>query len=81
MKTNSKNEFKFVVTGVDLTEEQQEHVSRAIAQAGALALGGLVPRDAVGVRLHPRIRWYGRPIDGVIEELQEFAFSEAGIAR
>jgi len=56
MKTNSKNEFKFVVTGVDLTEEQQEQVSRAIAQAGALALGGLVPRDAVGVRLDPRIR-------------------------
>ncbi|GAO10975.1 hypothetical protein NCG97_01500 [Streptomyces lydicamycinicus] len=81
MKTNSKNEFKFVVTGVDLTEEQQEQVSRAIAQAGALALGGLVPRDAVGVRLDPRIRWYGRPIDGVIEELQEFAFSEAGIDR
>ncbi|MFD5396895.1 hypothetical protein ACFWJW_22090 [Streptomyces sp. NPDC127097] len=81
MKNNKKNEFKFVVTGVDLTEEQQEQVSRAIAQAGALALGHLAPHDAVGVRLNPKLRWYGRPIAGVVEELQEFAFSEAGIDR
>lgn len=79
MKANSKNEFKFVVTGVDLTEDQQEKVSRAIAQAGALALGDLAPRDAVGVRLAPKIRWFGNP--PVIEELRDFAFSEAGIAR
>ncbi|MEU6758150.1 hypothetical protein [Streptomyces sp. NPDC046685] len=78
---NSKNEFKFVVTGVELTEEQQARVSLAIAQAGALALGDLAPRDAVGVRLDPKVWWHGIPKEGVVQQLQEFAAAEVGLQR
>ncbi|MGW7456871.1 hypothetical protein [Streptomyces sp. NPDC054797] len=78
---NGKNEFKFVVTGVELTEEQQARVSLAIAQAGALALGGLAPRDAVGVRLDPKVWWHGIPKEGVVRQLQEFAAEEVGLQR
>ncbi|MEW2136368.1 hypothetical protein AB0892_07115 [Streptomyces sp. NPDC005409] len=78
---NSKNEFKFVVTGVELTEEQQARVSLAIAQAGALALGDLAPREAVGVRLDPKVWWHGIPKEGVIQQLQEFAAAEVGLQR
>ncbi|MEU4728341.1 hypothetical protein [Streptomyces sp. NPDC023588] len=78
---NSKNEFKFVVTGVELTEEQQARVSLAIAQAGALALGDLAPRDAVGVRLDPKVWWHGIPKEVVVRQLQEFAAEEVGLQR
>ncbi|MGW7455072.1 hypothetical protein [Streptomyces sp. NPDC054787] len=78
---NSKNEFKFVVTGVELTEEQQARVSLAIAQAGALALGDLAPRDAVGVRLDPKVWWHGIPKEVVVQQLQEFAAAEVGLQR
>ncbi|MFF8266634.1 hypothetical protein ACF059_04475 [Streptomyces sp. NPDC016562] len=78
---NSKNEFKFVVTGVELTEEQQARVSLAIAQAGALALGDLAPREAVGVRLDPKVWWHGIPKEGVVQQLQEFAAAEVGLQR
>ncbi|GEC04711.1 hypothetical protein SSP24_23660 [Streptomyces spinoverrucosus] len=77
----TKNEFTFVVTGVELTEEQQERVSRAIAQAGALALGDLAPADATPVRLSGKIWWTGQPKPNLMRELQEYAAAEAGYQR
>ena len=79
MIDNNRNEFKFVVTGVPLGEEDQERISRAIAQAGALALGDLAPLDSTSVRLKPNIWWHGGPRDGLMTKLQEFAAKEAGI--
>jgi hypothetical protein len=34
----SRSEFRFVVDGVDLTTEQQNHISREIQKAGLAAL-------------------------------------------
>ncbi|GAA3159130.1 MULTISPECIES: hypothetical protein [Streptomyces] len=76
-----KSEFTFVVTGVELTKDQEERISRAIAQAGALALGDVAPRDALPVRLDPKIWWYGLPKDVLVRELQQFAAAEAGPVR
>ncbi|MFG2341155.1 hypothetical protein [Streptomyces yangpuensis] len=81
MGNKIKNEFKFVVTGVELTEEQQERIGRAVAQAGALALGDFGPRDAVGVRLDPKIWWHGLPREVLAQDLQRFAAEEAGFAQ
>lgn len=79
MKNNSKHEFKFVLTGVELTDEQQEQISRAVAQAGALALGGLAPRGSLSVRLGKNIWWQGQPADELIQEIQRHAAAEAGL--
>jgi hypothetical protein len=58
-----KYEFRFVVAGTRLSEEQQEKVANAIAQAGALALAttefeqphtvaNFIPREWLGRWLH-----------------------------
>jgi len=58
-----KYEFRFVVAGTKLSDEQQEKVANAIAQAGALALArtefeqplavaNFIPRDWLGRWLH-----------------------------
>ncbi|MFJ1569222.1 hypothetical protein [Streptomyces erythrochromogenes] len=81
MGGNNKNEFTFVVTGVELSDEQQERIGRAVAQAGALALGDFGPRDAVAVRLNPKVWWHGVPREVLVQDLQRFAEEEAGIQR
>ncbi len=57
----AKYEFKFVVTDVELSEEHQEKVSQAVAEAGALALSGVTPVNAITVRYGLRRWWYGIP--------------------
>ncbi len=57
----AKYEFRFIVTDVDLSQEVQENVSRAVAQAGALALAEHTPADAVTIPLSDRVLWRGIP--------------------
>jgi hypothetical protein len=58
-----KYEFRFVVAGTRLSEEHQETLANAVAQAGAIALAGMefenpksavsfIPRDWLGRWLH-----------------------------
>jgi hypothetical protein len=58
-----KYEFRFVVAGTQLSEEHQETLANAVAQAGAKALAGIeferpqsavnfIPRDWLGRWLH-----------------------------
>jgi len=70
---NSKHEFKFVLTDVELTEEQQERVGRAVAQAGALALGELVPTESLTVPVRSNVWWHGIPRPDLMAELQRVA--------
>lgn len=43
----SRYEFSFVVTEVELSEEQRIRVGREVAMAGAAALADALPADAV----------------------------------
>jgi hypothetical protein len=67
------HQFRFVVSDVDLTRDQVEHVERAIAQAGALALADLMPEDAVTCRVRPGWLWKGLPPVDILEPLTEYA--------
>jgi len=42
-----KYEFTFVVTDVELSDEQRQEVGRAVVLAGTAALGAKCPSDAV----------------------------------
>jgi hypothetical protein len=46
-----KYEFTFVVTDVELSEEQRDKVDRAVVLAGTAALGSALPTDAVSAPL------------------------------
>ncbi len=71
-------EFKFVVTDTELSEEHQRKVGQAVAEAGALALGELVPADAVTVRWGPNQWWRGIPPVTIYQALEEVAAQKAG---
>ncbi|RPF38238.1 hypothetical protein [Streptomyces sp. TLI_185] len=79
MSHHLKNEFKFVVTGVELTEDQQQLVGRAIAQAAAPALGELAPRAALPVAVNPKVWWYGDPAKEVLAPVQDYAAGQVGM--
>jgi hypothetical protein len=70
---NSRHEFKFVLTDVELTAEQEERVSRAVAQAGALALGELLPKESLTVPVRHNVWWHGIPRPDLMTELQRVA--------
>ena len=70
-------EFKFVVTDTELSEEHQQKVGQAVAEAGALALAGLVPPDAVTVRWRPNQWWRGIPPAEIYSALEEVAAEKA----
>jgi hypothetical protein len=73
----SRYEFSFVVTDVELNEEEKARVTRAIALAGASELGGTLPDPAVTAPLvHEefiRRIWCGIP---PAIELPEQAFAK-----
>lgn len=73
MTKNNKHEFKLVLTDVELTEEQQERVSRAVAQAGVMALGDLLPKESLTVPVRRNVWWYGIPRPDLMMELQTLA--------
>jgi hypothetical protein len=61
----SRYEFSFVVTDVELSEEDRERVGRAVALAGAAELGSALPANAVAapVANHGFLvrHWIGTP--------------------
>jgi hypothetical protein len=65
----ARYEFKFVVTDTNLSEEQQHKVGQAVAEAGALALAGATPPEAVTVRYGLNLWWRGKPPVAVLEAL------------
>jgi hypothetical protein len=71
-------EFKFVVTDVKLTKAQQTTISRAIAQAAALALAEIVPPNAVSVPIGVNRWWYGIPAPDLFKQLQTYGNQVAG---
>jgi len=72
----AKYEFGFTVTGVDLDAEAQERIARAVALAGASALGEDTPDNSVTVQVRPGWWWRGRPSTEIERELQQFANQE-----
>lgn len=59
----SRSEFRFVIDGLELTEEQRDHIARAIQEAGARAASGIVkgPTLALDVgRFKELPEWIGR---------------------
>ena len=69
----AKYEFRFVVSDVELSDEESEKVSRAVAQAGALALAEYTPDDAVTVMAGPNVWWRGIPAARITKALQKAA--------
>ena len=76
----ARYEFKFVVTDTELSEEHQQNVTQAVAEAGALALASATPADAITVRLGDNILWRGRPPIDITRALEEFAAEQVELA-
>jgi hypothetical protein len=75
----SRYEFSFVVTEVELSEEQQRRVGRAVALAGAAELGDTLPPQAVTAPVKtedPRFTRYWCGIPPVIELPEGFRPAE-----
>ncbi len=70
--------FKFVVSDVELTPEQQEHVGRAVSQAGVAAVADLTPADAVDFRGGPNWLWRGIPPVDVLKGLEAYVAEQVG---
>jgi hypothetical protein len=70
-------EFKFIVTDTQLSEEQQQRVGQAIAEAGALAVAAMTPPDAVTVRYGFNQFWRGIPPIELYQALEEVAAEKA----
>jgi hypothetical protein len=54
----SRYEFSFVVTEVELSEEQRQRVGRAVALAGAAELSEAVPPGAVTAPVDSEDAWH-----------------------
>ncbi len=69
----ARYEFRFVVTDVELSEELQQKVSRAVAEAGAMAVAAHTPAGAVTVPYGPHHWWVGLPPPELRLALDKFA--------
>ena len=72
--------FKFVVSDVELTPEQRERISRAVSQAGIVAVGDLTPPESI--TFHPGrggypVPWLGLPPADLRHALETY-ISEQG---
>jgi len=74
----ARYEFKFIVTDTELSEEHQRKVGQAVAEAGALALAGITPAEAVTVSLGLHRWWIGLPPPEIYGALQRAALEKAG---
>ena len=72
------HQFKFAVSDVELSAEQVEHIGRAVAQAGALALADITPEHAISVQVKPGIWWRGIPAPDLYKQLEAFAARQIG---
>jgi hypothetical protein len=74
----ARYEFRFIVTDTELSEEHQQKVGQAVAEAGALALAGATPADAVTVNYGINRWWRGYPPAEIYQALQEIGAQRAG---
>jgi hypothetical protein len=70
-------EFKFVVSDIDLSEEQERRVEQAVAQAGTLAIAESTSEQPMCVVLPFHKVWCGLPPFETIRDLEAFAASRA----
>jgi hypothetical protein len=73
----ARYEFKFVVTDTQLSDEHQQKVGRAVAEAGALAVASVTPPDAVTVRYALNHWWCGLPPVEIRDALEAVATRRA----
>lgn len=66
----ARYEFRFVITDVELSEEHQQKVSRAIAEAGAMAVAELTPAGAVTLPYLKNLWWRGIPPEPLREAIR-----------
>ncbi len=74
----ARYEFQFVVTDTELSQEHQQKVGRAVAEAGALAVASATPPGAVTVRYAVNRFWCGIPPVEILEALENIAIEKAG---
>jgi hypothetical protein len=74
----ARYEFRFVVTDTELSEEHQQKVGRAVAEAGALAVASAVPPGSVTVPVGLHRWWIGLPPPEIYQALEEAAVRKAG---
>jgi hypothetical protein len=72
----AKYEFRFIVTGVELPDHVQETMSRAIAEAGAVALGELNPPTATTLPAGRNIWWRGIPSPELVKAVEQMVQRE-----
>ena len=73
----ARYEFRFVVTDTELSEEHQQKVARAVAEAGALAVASATPFGAVTVPYGVNRLWRGMPPPEIYDALKEVAARKA----
>lgn len=60
----ARAEFRFIIDGLDLTDEQHDHIARAVQEAGVKAVSGVAAKGAMlGIdvgRLGNELEWIGR---------------------
>ncbi|HWG74159.1 MAG TPA: hypothetical protein VG184_08915 [Acidimicrobiales bacterium] len=66
----AKHEFRFVVTDVELSEDDRDRVNQAIGQAVAFALADQTPPNAVSYQ-YRNILWRGIPPVELQHELEQ----------
>ncbi|HEX3391368.1 MAG TPA: hypothetical protein VHS55_02280 [Solirubrobacteraceae bacterium] len=66
-------EFKVVVSGVELSEEQQKHIGQSISQAGATAVAGFSRGGPISVPVDLNHLWIGIPVPELLHDLEGFA--------
>jgi hypothetical protein len=70
-------EFKVVVSGVELSEEQQKRIGQSVSQAGATAIAQFSKGDPLSVPVDLKHLWIGYPAPELLRELESFAQKEA----
>jgi hypothetical protein len=73
-------EFKFVISDVELTDEQQETIGQAVGQAGATAVSHFTDAVPLYIPLGLRHVWCGIPPAEVVDEIESYAKRQAGEA-
>jgi hypothetical protein len=72
---SSKHEFRFVVSGIELSEEQKEKISNAVGLAGAAALADIELESPHSIANFIPGEWLGRWLHvlepGVSDEVQK----------
>jgi hypothetical protein len=73
----ARHEFRFVVTDVELSEEDRQRVQQAISQSATIALADLTPPNAVSFQFR-NILWRGIPPIELQEQLEQVVEERTG---